>query len=236
VGAIARILDRRLLARERELYRFHLLYGGPLDSTAGRQRQLATLLHRTLSNDDFAWSPQIVGLLEKRARVEGGDWHALAERLDRIRLCESVLAPISALFTHLLGLDGREVDFVIKRVRNEWGSGLRTIAIGDVRELAGDFGGGDAEVGGRWVAIAECAAGGQYGVLLDLLIKQNRWVMEYRGGAPWIERRDGRLHVRFRDEEGSLPKRTTLSTLWRFPYFLDSLRQVAIAVRESSSV
>ena len=235
VGAIARVLNRRLLAREREFYRLHLLYGGPQDSTQGRQRQLATLLHRTLSNEEFAWSPQMVGALGKEARSEGDDWQALADRLDRIRRCETVLAPMSALFTHLLGLDGAGVEFVIKRVRDEWGPGLRTIAIDDVHGLATEFGGADADVGKRWVTIAEAASNGAYGILLDLLIKQNRWVMEYRGGAPWIEQRDGRLHVRFRDEEGSLPKRTALSTLWRFPYFLDSLRQVAIAVKESSS-
>jgi hypothetical protein len=235
VGAIARVLNRRLLAPEREFYRLHLLYGGPQDSTDGRQRQLAALLHRSLSLEGFAWSPQMVGALAKEARVEGQDWQPLADRLDRIRRSETVLAPISALFSHLLGLDGREVDFVVKRVREEWGSGLRTIALDGIRELTPEFGGADIDVGERWVAIAEAAASGQYGVLLDLLIKQNRWVMEYRGGAPWIEQRDRRLHVRLRDDEGALPSRATLSTLWRFPYFLDSLRQVAIAVKESSS-
>jgi|SRR5450756_2311545 len=235
VTAIARILNQRLLAPEREFYRRHLLYGGPLDSTEGRQRQLATLLDPTLSNKEFEWTPQMVGALGKEARVEGPDWNALADRLDRIRRSETVLAPMSALFSHLLGLDGREVDFVVRRVRDEWGSGLRTISLDGIRELTAEFGGADIDVGERWVAIAEAAASGQYGVLLDLLIKQNRWVMEYRGGAPWIEQRDRRLHVRFRDEEGALPSRATLSTLWRFPYFLDSLRQVAIAVKESSS-
>lgn len=235
VGAVARILSRRLLAREREFYRFHLLYGGPIDSTDGLQRQLAGLLDPTLSSGEFPWSPQAVGALAKEARGKGDGWYELGDRLDRIRRCESVLAPMSALFTHLLGLDGRGTDFVIRRVRDEWGPGLRTIAIDDIQELGAEFGGGDRDVAERWVAIAEAASVGQYGVLLELLIKQNRWVMEYRGGAPWLEQRDGRLHVRFRDEEGSLPMRAALSRLWRFPYFLESLRQVAVAVRERSN-
>jgi hypothetical protein len=40
------------------------------------------------------------------------------------------------------------------------------------------------------------------------------------------------LHVRYRDERGSLPKREQLPSLWRFPYFLDSLRSVAAALQE----
>jgi hypothetical protein len=235
IGALARILRRRLLVREREFYRFHLLEGGPVDSTDGLQRQLASLLDPNLSNREFVWSPQTVGALVRDARGKGVGWEHLGDRLDRIRRCESVLAPMSALFTHLLGLDGHAVDFVITRVRDAWGAGVRTISVDAIQELGAEFGGGDPEATRRWVAIAEAASHGQYGVLLELLVEQNRWVMEYRGGAPWLEQRDGRLHVRFRDEEGPLPSRDTLSSLWRFPYFLESLRQVAVAVRDGSN-
>ncbi len=40
--------------------------------------------------------------------------------------------------------------------------------------------------------------------------------MAARGGAPWVEKRDGKLHVRFRDERGSLPDREPSSqpSLW----------------------
>src|SRR5215207_5814816 len=48
VDAVGRVLRRRLLAKEREFYRFHLLYGGPHESTSGRQQQLAELLEGTL--------------------------------------------------------------------------------------------------------------------------------------------------------------------------------------------
>ena len=56
--------------------------------------------------------------------------------------------------------------------------------------------------------------------------------MAARGGAPWIEKRQGKLHVRFRDEQGSLPHRKRSPHFWRFPYFLDSLRSVAAALKE----
>src|SRR5487761_698826 len=146
-----------------------------------------------------------------------------------------IASAVAKAFSPQLGLDGRAVDFVITRVRGEWGAGVRTISVDAVQELGAEFGGGDPEATGRWVAIAEAASHGEYGVLLELLIEQNRWVMEYRGGAPWLEQRDGRLHVRFRDEEGPLPSRGTLSSLWRFPYFLDSLRQVALDLRDESN-
>jgi hypothetical protein len=50
--------------------------------------------------------------------------------------------------------------------------------------------------------------------------------------APWAEERGGKLVVRFRDESGSLPPREGLRDLWRFPYFLDSLRRVTLALKE----
>ena len=88
-------------------------------------------------------------------------------------------------------------------------------------------------MGDRWVAIGDALANGSYETLVDLLIDQNESVMESRGSAPWIERRTGRFHVRFQDEQGGLPQRNELPSLWRFPYFLDSLRSVATTLKEN---
>lgn len=231
VEVVGRALRRRLLAKESEFYRFHLLHGGPQDSTSGRQRQLAELLESTLGRPDFGWSTLMVNNLAKAAR--GNHWDALAHRLYRIRTSETVLAPVSALFTHMLGLDKKGVDVVTKRLREEWGHGLRTVspeAFGDLRvEIAA----GDTAVGDRWIGIADALAAGEYGKLVELLVEQNKTVMVARGGAPWIEKRGGKLHVRFHDEHGSLPRREDLPGLWRFPYFLDSLRSVAATLKEN---
>ncbi|MBA2360063.1 MAG: hypothetical protein H0V79_03825 [Actinobacteria bacterium] len=229
IETVARVLRRQLRARERELYRSHLLDGGPQDSTDGRQRQLAMLLD---GPDLMPWSPARVAALAKEARGRGAAWHALAHRLDRIGICETVLAPIAALFTYLLGQDGRRMDDVVDRLRRAWGDGLRTIAVDEVRSLRAELGDADPRIGDRWVSIAETAGSGSYGELLELLFEQNSSVLAARGGAPWVESRAGRLHVRFRDEQGSLPAKAGLATLWRFPYFLDSLHAVAIAVRK----
>ncbi len=230
--SVGRLLRRRLLAAEREFYRRHLLYGGPQDATEGRQRQLAELLEATLGRKNFAWSPAMVGDLAKSARARGKSWHSLAHHLSRIRTSESVLAPVAGLFTHLLGLDGKDVQVVTKRLRDAWGRGLRTVDPAAFSDLRGEIAAADEPTGHRWVAIANAVATGGYGQLLELLVAQNKAVMGARGGAPWIEQRGGKLHVRFRDEQGALPGPDEIAGAWRFPYFLDSLRSVAATLKE----
>jgi hypothetical protein len=231
IEAIGRVLKPRILVREREFYRFHLLHGGPQDATEGRQQQLAELLAGSLEQKDFAWSTAMVGNLAKTARSRGEDWHPLAHRLLRIRTSETILAPVSALFTHLLGLDAKSIDSVTKRVRESWGQGLRTVDADAFAGLRGEIEAVNKDSSDRWIGIGKALAGGEYSTLVELLIEQNKEVMVARGGAPWIEMRQGRLHVRFRDEHGALPHRDDISILWRFPYFLDSLRSVAIALK-----
>jgi hypothetical protein len=139
------------------------------------------------------------------------------------------------LFNYLLGLDGKNVDAVTKRLRDSWGQGLRTVdatEFGDLRSEISNLA-GDTETGNRWVGIATAVATGKYASLVELLMEQNKIVMEGRGGAPWIEERQGRLHVRFRDEHGTLPTREETSAVWRFPYFLNSLQIVAATVKEN---
>jgi hypothetical protein len=233
IEAVGGVLKHRLLAREREFYRFHLLYGGPQDATEGRQRQLAELLDNTLGQKDFGWSTAMVGNIAKAARARGEDWHPLAHRLLRIRTSETVLGPVSALFTHLLGLDGKSVDAVTTRLHEAWGQGLRTVDAEAFGDLRGEIAAGDTANGDRWVGIANALASGGYSTVVELLIEQNKMVMAARGGAPWIEQRLGKLHVRFRDEQGGLPPRHDISALWRFPYFLDSLRNVATTLKEN---
>jgi len=235
IAAVARILKPRLRAAEREFFRDHLLWGGPMDETDGRQKQLAHLLESTLGNRGFQWSQHALADLANSARSRGEAWTSLAFYLDRIRTCESVAAPVSALFAHILALDDRPVKDAVARLREMWGSGLGTISVEAYRglrtELSSDS--SDPTEADRWIAIAEAAASGAYAELLDLLFKQNRHVMKGRGGTPWVEEANGRLKVRFRDEQGVLPGREEIPLLWRFSYFLDSLRIVASTVAET---
>jgi len=236
IACVGKVLQRRLLQREKEFYRFHLLHGGPDDATEGRQQQLAELLVPSLTDKDFKWSPAVVDDLSKSAQSRGDEWHPLAHRLHRIRCSEAVLAPTAALFTHLLGLDGKAVTTVVDRIRAEWGSGVRSVATQDFRELKAELGAGDTATAERWLGIADSLAAGEYREVIRLLIEQNAHVMAARGGAPWIELDSDKLRVRFRDEQGKLPQQATLGLLWRFPYFLDSLRTVSFSLKEKQSV
>jgi hypothetical protein len=52
------------------------------------------------------------------------------------------------------------------------------------------------------------------------------------GTAPWVDLDNGRLRVRFREDDAAvLPKRVELPGYWRHSYFLDSLRAIALALR-----
>lgn len=236
VHAVGKVLKKGLRAREREFFRFHLLHSGPQDATSGLQQQLADLLAETLDQKDFTWSCATVGHLAKTARAKGEKWDALSHRLDRIRTSEAVLAPAAALFTYLLGLNCKTVNSVVERLNSEWGSGLRSVVPTEFGDLHAELGGGDSVTGDRWVGVAESLASGDYKAVLTLLIEQNKSVMATRGGSPWVELRDGKLHVRFLDEHGTLPKQAELASLWRFPYFLDSLRIVADTLKEKRDV
>jgi hypothetical protein len=168
--AVAGALQPRLRAKEVEFYRVHLLSGGPQDQTGGLQRQLADLLEGTLDQEPFTWSPAMVGNLAKAARSRGSDWHPLAHHIDRIRTAESVLGPISALFAYLLGLDGKNIDAVIKPLRDAWGGGLRTVNQEAFHDLKMELAGPDPHTVENWIGIADSVATGEYGTLIELLI------------------------------------------------------------------
>lgn len=211
----------KLSQKERDFYRTHLAHGGPDDETGGRQRQLAELVERTLE----PWSPPQLLELAKKARKHGAAWMDLADRLERTATYESVLAPASDLFVHLLGCHDRTVDEVVSRVRSAWGPRVGTVSPEAFGALRGDLLADGPLVEG-WISIAEALSAGAYERLLGLLLEQNRLVTNTRGGAPWVAQAGGKLTVRFQSETGALPSKDGLAKLWRNPYFLDSLRSV----------
>lgn len=230
--AIRRVFSPNLRAAERELFREHLLHGGPTDETHGRQRQLAELLTERLALVELPW-PRLLEDVSKAARSRGEGWHKLAFHLDRIAACESVLALASLVFAHLLGLDGKSVSEVATQLRAAWGEQLTAVKAEAFADLHAELAAIDRESADRWVSVARALASGEYEQLVELLVNQNGAVMASRGtSAAWVEVQQSTLQVRVRDEQGSLPKREELSHLWRFPYFLDSLRSVAAAVKE----
>jgi hypothetical protein len=236
VDAVARVLKRRILAKERAFYRDSLVFGGPEDRTAGLQRELAgLLLEPPFAESGFSWSPPAVGQLVKTARARGGEASALAHPLERIRHAETLLAPASFLFLFLLARGEATIADVAAALRERWGARITTIDVEGVEALKAEIGvaAGEPAAGERWVRVGERLASGDYAAAVQLLLEQNRYVMKSRSGAaPWVEEQGGRLVVRFRDEGGNLPTREELLHLWRFPYFLDSLRAVTLALKE----
>jgi hypothetical protein len=235
---IATVLNKRLGTGEREVYRRHLLLGGPQDTTAGGQAILAESMESTLDDEGWTLTPAHVRHLAKRCLAGGDAGTAVAERLERIRTAELLLAPAAALFSLVIASDGQTIAELSRVVRRQWGSSVQTIDVDATMSLETELRDprdptGEAETGQRWVQVACTLASGDFERALGLLLKQNGFVMKIRAGAPpWVDVTNGRLRVRFRDEDGGvLPKRSELPEFWRHSYFLDSLRAIALALQ-----
>lgn len=236
IEAVARLLRRRILASERPFYHHHLVEGGPQDRTHGLQRELARLFSAPPFNaPTFAFTPAAVRQLARAGAraAERGD--ELSRRLERIGTCETLMAPASALFSFLLARNGDAISETAAAVRGCWGARVASIDVEALESLQAELSdaSGGAESGQRWIRLGAALAGGDYEDAVRQLLRQNRQVMASRGGAaPWVDEREGRLDVSFRDEDSELPPRDELGELWRFPYFLGSLRAVALALKE----
>lgn len=228
--AIAGILGAKFSAAEREFYRDHLAFGGPSDSTEGRQALLAGLMGRLDPSAPF--DRHQLRALVKAARGAGDSGAALAEELGRIDCLEAVLVPAAQLFGLLQARHGQTVRAVAAEATKAWGA-LRAVDAGRFRELSSRVGVafGAESAGEAWTSIAEGLAGGRYESVLPLLIEHNAFVMRARNGSdPWVRVVNGRLDVRFRDEASELASRRELPHLWRNNYFLNPLKEVVVTL------
>jgi hypothetical protein len=234
--AVANLFGKKLHSYERDILTKHLLSGGPQDETKGLQTILSELLTDSLV--DATWSglsPSRMLQLAKEARTKGELGERTAERLERIRTCELIMAPSAYLFGYLLGNHDQTIPQVANGVRELWGERLSWIdpkASADLEAELGDAS-GDKETGTRWIRIADALSRGEYEETITLLLEQNHAVMARRSGSgPWIDLREEKLQVRFQDERPTpLPNRDELPEYWRHPYFLDSLREIARALK-----
>lgn len=105
----------------------------------------------------------------------------------------------------MLASDGQAITELSHEVGRQWGHLARTIdveAIASIETELRDSKGGHHS-GQWWIQIACSLASGDFDQAMKLLIEQNSFVMKIRtGGAPWIAVTDGRLRVRFRDDQG----------------------------------
>lgn len=228
--AVAKVLRRQFSSGERLFYSRYLIDGGPTDSTQGGQRLLADAMRKTLSMQDWRLSSVSVSHLAKSCRAEASDaGRQVAIYLDRITVAEQLLAPCASFFSYLLQNDKQRLDDIAASMRNQWGSGLGSIDSERLKEIKPELvdASGKDESAERWLTISTALSEGDYACAITYLIDQNREVMMLRGAAaPWIEIRDGKLHVKFVADTGELPTQEQLPSHWIHSYFLDSLRTV----------
>ncbi|WP_342375208.1 hypothetical protein NVS55_28430 [Myxococcus stipitatus] len=235
IGAIL----KKVRAGERQLYREHLLHGGPADldasrGTRGQQRLFAELLTETLEDEDWVLTPKSLEALSHRAMKRGELGEQLAASLDRIRTMELLFAPAVALFEHLLGCHEQAPSAIASSVRKHWGTAPRgTLNLEAIRKLEPELRTpGDDDSSQRWLRLAESLHASQYEEALHQLMSQNEAVMKARGAAAWTTLKNGKLHVRLRDEHlGRLPDAKALPSYWRHAYFIEALRNVAADLR-----
>lgn len=227
---VGNVLCAPLTAVELAFFREHLLLGGPQNPVRGAQEVFAGIVTHTLEALGDEWSPAKLQALARACDRLGPTGRAAASRVREIVVCESVLAPATVLFNHLLAHHDQPFGDVLARVRQQWGARMATVSASEFMELAQRVRRGAAtdSTAARWHRIAAALEAGDYRAATQELLAQNAEVTAIRGGAPWVRLEGGKFKVMLRDgEAGALPKAAELPDLWRHAYFLSALRDIA---------
>jgi hypothetical protein len=223
VKAVAKVLaspgKRNLSEMERDFYTHHLLHRTPLQKNAVETLPKELKESRTLS-------PVLLREWSKRARRDP----ELAERLDDIRVVESLLAPSVRLFSFLLGEDKRPIGEIAKDIRKQWDTAFRSLETERLESLGSSLrraGGTELESERRWLRTAHSLQNGAFEEAIRSLCAINAEVMQNRGGAAWIQIENNRLRVHVAESSRPLPEAAAIGSLWEHSYFLDSLAIVA---------
>jgi hypothetical protein len=143
----------------------------------------------------------------------------LTDRLDRIRRAEELLGTAAMLHDFLLTQDKQTLGRVAKQMADRFGHGLEWLNVVDLKEAFGS----SSE---RLTRLAECLKKGDFTGACRRLIEQNDAVMRERGGSVWIVLKGDCLDVRFLDQDGELPDRSTIRAPWVHTYFLNALKRI----------
>ncbi len=227
---VGKLLLSTIRGAEQDFYREHLLYGGPRNPVRREQQVFADVVTEQRAILGADWTPELVEGLARGCARQGEAGGIAADRLADIVACESVLAPASYLFDHLLANHGQPISTVVSNVRLKWGTRLPSVRVAEFTAARSRLRKGAASDGAveRWLRLSAALAAGGYDEVFQLLLEQNREVSALRGGAPWVTDEAGKLRVMLRDgDPGELPRRSELPQLWRHAYFLSSLRDIA---------
>lgn len=221
---VASLLHRKFLRRAADFYDRHLVSGIDPDLTRGRQARLAEAVGGLPEGDGPDWF-DAMRELERRCEREG--WRDLGAHLGRIQVVESVLAPASRLFAHVLARDGRTIDSIADEIGRAWPREHGRVEVSLLGEIEGELEQSLPGSGARWRELGRAIDRAEYASAIELAIEQNAAVMAARGGAGWVEAAADGIRVRYDDRPQPLPDRAALRRLWVFPYFIPSLHSMA---------
>ena len=141
---------------------------------------------------------------------------------------EAVLAPAMSLFDFMLTLHHREFGEAADELTKRWGTSVPNIDAEMNRDLLPGIGSvWSDQVLGCFDRFQQGLAGGNYREALSAVLEWHKSVMNRRGGASWVEVGEGgKLDVRYRGAEQSLPTGDELPTLWRNGYFIPPLKAI----------
>ena len=234
LAAFGQFLGNDFSEVERTFYASYLRDGIHVDETGvtGRQALFRDLLERHGDLEQACGREELERLLSAASTEDEG----LATRLERILWLEAFLAPAEALFGHLQARHGQARQELAKSVRTRWGGGVPHLKPSNFEALRGEV---ETQVGSELTAAMALTyaalASGDYEATIEALCDWNRVVVARRHAAPWVRIDDrGRLDVRYRGAEAELPEGDALATLWRNPYFIDSLKTIALELREGN--
>ena len=227
---LAGLMSPQLSKAEKHFYFQHLLLS---DKEEGIQKRVWETIESLNDSGAAVWEDpfSLVELKEliKRARISGDT--ELADRAERIRNLESVIAPAARLFSFILSRNGQLVDAIAKQVKTTWGNVLSSLDVQAVREaIVATGGAAPGDEVERLVALAEQLKKADYRLAVETMLELNRRVMQDRGAAPWIVVKKGKLDIRLSEEPRELPSRKEVRGLWGNPYFLSSLKSVGYQI------
>ena len=190
----------------------------------GQQKKFRELLVSHTEPATEIGHEDMIRLSEAARSVDGG----LARSLDRIVRLEAVLAPAMSLFEFLLSRHGRDSRDVAEELTSRWGASVPNIDPATSSDLSAEVGPASSE------AVKTCFdkcrlafSSGNYNDAIDSLLAWHDDIMRGRGGAAWVRTaEDGKLDVRYRGAEQSLPSGDELPTLWRNGYFIPPLKAI----------
>lgn len=153
----------------------------------------------------------------------------LHTRLDQIVRAEAVFALSMVIFEHVLSRDGHSIADINQMLSDRWGYDIPNIDAQENRDLIDEINQAYpvSGVASHFDRCQKALQDGRFGDVVEILIAWNKLIQARRGGAPWVQLgRQGRLEVRYRSPERTLPTSEQLNDLWRYSYFLPSLRNI----------